>query len=78
MLAELVQQASVGKQIILSTQSVELLNQFDVEDIVVVDRDEQMGSTFKRLDADSLREWLEEYTLGELWSKNILGGRLSK
>lgn len=66
------------KQIIISTQSAELLNEFDVDDVIVVDRDEN-GSKFKRLDEKKLAVWLEEdYTLENLWKKNILGGRLSK
>ena len=74
-LAELVKKAAFKKQIILSTQSVELLDQFDVEDIIVVDYSDN-GSEFKRLASEELEEWLEDdYTLGELWNKNILGGR---
>ena len=58
--------------------SVEMLNEFDVEDVIVVDRGED-GSEFKRLNEDELEVWLEEdYALGDLWKKNILGGRLSK
>lgn len=76
--SEMVRQLADEKQIIISTQSVELLNEFDVEDVIVVDRGED-GSEFKRLDESSLKVWLEEdYTLGDLWKKNILGGRLSK
>lgn len=76
--AELVKQISQKKQVIISTQSVELLNEFNAEDVIVVDRDKE-SSTFKRLDEESLKDWLEnDYTLGELWNKNILGGRLSK
>jgi predicted ATPase len=76
--AELVKKAALNKQLILSTQSVELLNNFEAEDIVIVDRDEN-GSEFKRLDLDKLAEWLEDdYTLGELWNKNILGGRFAR
>ncbi len=61
-------------QLIVSTQSVELVNEFDAEDLIVVDK---LGgaSTFKRPDTDALQEWLGEYSLGELWKKNILGGR---
>ena len=74
----MVKKTAIQKQIILSTQSVELLNQFDVEDVIVVDRVEN-GSEFKRLDADEHVDWLvNDYTLGDLWNKNILGGRLSK
>ena len=62
------------KQIIISTQSVDMLNEFDVDDIIVVDRDNG-ESKFRRLDESSLEDWLEEYTLGDLWNKNVLGGR---
>ncbi|OON89561.1 AAA family ATPase [Pyramidobacter sp.] len=73
--SEMVRQLADEKQIIVSTQSVELLNEFDAEDVIVVDRGEN-GSEFKRLDADALKAWLEEdYSLGELWKKNLLGGR---
>lgn len=76
--AEMVRQLSDEKQIIISTQSVEMLNEFDVEDVIVVDRGEA-GSEFKRLNETELEVWLEEdYALGDLWKKNILGGRLSK
>jgi predicted ATPase len=76
--SEMVKKAAVKKQIILSTQSVELLNQFNVDDVIVVDRSNN-SSEFKRLNADELADWLEnDYTLGDLWNKNILGGRVSK
>lgn len=76
--AEMVRQLSDEKQIIISTQSVEMLNEFDAEDVIVVDRGED-GSQFKRLDEQELEIWInEDYALGDLWKKNILGGRLSK
>jgi predicted ATPase len=73
-LADLVRAASGSCQLLLSTQSVTLLNQFGVEDIVVVDR-RQGASTFARLDVDSLAAWLDRYAIGELWEKNLIGGR---
>lgn len=75
--ADMVKQVSAEKQLIISTQSVELLNEFSVEDVVVVDKDKDGASTFNRLDEEKLKEWLEDYSLGDLWQKNILGGRLS-
>ncbi len=63
-----------GKQIIISTQSAPLLNEFVPEDVIVVER-HQGESTFRRLDSVQLSEWLQDYTLGELWQKNVLGGR---
>lgn len=65
--------ASGNTQIIVSTQSAQLLNEFAPEDIIVVERTEE-GSTFERLKSEKLSEWLEEYTLGDLWQKNVLGG----
>jgi len=71
--AELVKQLSATKQIILSTQSIELLNEFSPEDIVVVDNIDE-SSSFRRLEPEELKDWLEEdYSLGELWNKNLLG-----
>ena len=61
-------------QIIVSTQSAPLLNEFAPEDVIVVERT-QGQSTFRRLDSANLSEWLCEYALGELWQKNVLGGR---
>ena len=65
------------KQVIVSTQSVELLNKFDANDVIVVDRDEGKSS-LRRLDRHELEAWLEDYSLGELWKKNVLGGRPSR
>jgi predicted ATPase len=74
-LASLIRTAS--KQIIISTQSVELLNEFDAADIIVVDRLEGRSS-LRRLNEQELEGWLEDYSLGELWKKNVLGGRPSR
>ncbi len=73
-LAGLMKRASERHQLIVSTQSVELVNEFDAEDLIVVDR-AGAASTLKRLDTGALREWLADYSLGELWKKNLLGGR---
>ena len=77
LLAEMIKQVAETKQIIVSTQSVELLNAFEPEDIIVVER-EQGATVLKRLDSEELGDWLEDYTLGELWKRNILGGRPSQ
>ena len=76
LLGALIRSLSTRTQVIVSTQSVELLNEFDVSDLIVVDR-EAGGSVFKRLDEAEFSNWLEDYTIGELWQKNILGGRPS-
>lgn len=60
-------------QLIVSTQSVTLLNAFAPDNIIVVDR-EDGESRFHRLTEQELSAWLDEYTLGELWQKNVYGG----
>jgi predicted ATPase len=73
-LANLILQAQERTQIIVSTQSAPLLNAFEPEHIVVIERHEG-ESTFRRLDKEELKEWMtEDYTLSDLWQKNVYGG----
>lgn len=74
LLASLLKSTSTRTQIIVSTQSVSLLNQMSPESIIVVDRDEEQ-STFRRLTNEELEAWIEDYGLGDMWEKNIIGGR---
>jgi predicted ATPase len=76
-LAGLFRSASVHAQIILATQSTAFLDLFSPDEVVVVDRPDR-ASHFRRLDPEALTEWLTEYSLGELWEKNVLGGRPSR
>lgn len=72
-LADLIKSASERTQVIVSTQSPTLLDHFAPEEIVVVNR--QNGrSTFDRLEAEELAGWLEDYSVGELWQKNVVRG----
>jgi predicted ATPase len=74
LLAGMVKQASLDTQVILSTQSSLLLDHFNPEDVLVANRVEG-GTQFTRLDSSKLGEWLEDYSLGQLWEKNEIGGR---
>lgn len=73
-LSGLIKRASLERQVIISTQSAELLSQFEPNDVIVVDK-KGKSSEFKRLNNADLAKWLEDYTLGELWETNIIGGR---
>jgi predicted ATPase len=80
LLAELVKEASQRRQVVMTTQSVSFLDAFSPNEVIVVDRarDSKTGryaSTCRRLDGEEYAAWLEEYTLGELWLKNVIGGR---
>jgi predicted ATPase len=74
LLASLMKQASVETQVIVSTQSSLLLDHFEPEDVLVADRING-GTQLTRLNSADLESWLEDYSLGQLWEKNQLGGR---
>lgn len=72
-IAGLIRGVATHVQVVLATQSVSLIDQFVPEEVVVVERNG--ASAFRRLDEADLHEWLEEYSLSELWEKNVIGGR---
>lgn len=74
LLASLLQSAASQTQVIVSTQSVTLVNQFQPEDVIVVDRIDGR-SIFTRYTQVDLDHWLDEYGMGDLWEKNVLRGR---
>lgn len=76
LLAALVKQAATDTQVIVSTQSSLLLDHFEPADVLVARRQDG-GTELTRLDAEPLQKWLEEYSLGQLWEKNEVGGRPS-
>lgn len=73
-LAGLLRQAAVESQVLIATQSVTLMNQFHVPELIVVER--SAGNTvFSRPDAEQLEHWMKDFSLGDLWEKNLIGGR---
>lgn len=73
LLAAMMRSASEQTQIIASTQSVTLANQFGWQDIVVVDQIDN-ASHFRRLQESEVSVWLEQYKLGDVWEMNVFGG----
>lgn len=74
MLASLIRQASETTQVIVSTQSSLLLDHFDPEDVLVANR-VSGGTHIERLQPAQLKDWLKDYSLGQLWEKNEFAGR---
>ena len=58
----------------MSTQSPLLLDYFEPEEILVADR-VNGGTQLTRLQSPQLKKWLEDYSMGQLWEKNEIGGR---
>lgn len=60
-------------QVIVATQSTDLISHFLPEDIITVDQLD--GETiFNRLNSSNLHQWLEDYTIDDLWKRNIITG----
>lgn len=76
LLTSLIKSVSNKHQLILATQSVDFLNHFNPEDIIVANGTKE-GSQFKRLNKQELSGWLEDDTLGGLWRRNFFGGNPS-
>ncbi len=76
--AELIVEASKRTQVIITTHSDLLISNIadfaGAEAILVCERDPNVGTTLRRLDPKELSTWLEEYGLGQLWLKGMLGG----
>ena len=72
-LGELVQSASQNTQLIIATQSAPFIDNFSIENIIVVNR-KNGASAFERLEEKNFHAWLENYSVGELWSKNVISG----
>lgn len=71
--AALFKNASQHIQILISTQSGSFLDNFGPEDVIVVNQEDK-ESQFERLNPSDLEVWLDEYSLGEVWEKNIIAG----
>ena len=76
LLASMIKECAQHAQIVVATQSPRLLDSFDPEQAIVAETNTTTGSSnFKRLKEDDLKDWLEEYSLSEIWEKNIIGGQ---
>ena len=71
--AGLIQSIAPTCQILVATQSAAFLSFFEAKDVVVVETQAD-SSIYRRLDLDALESWLADYSLEELWRRNVLGG----
>ena len=75
-LAEMIKDAAFHSQVIIATQSKDLVDHFDIDDISVVEMDDKSKcTTLRKLKEIDYKLWLEHYTVSELWDKNVIGGR---
>lgn len=75
-LAEMIKDASIHAQVIIATQSKDLVDHFDIGNISVVEMNKETQATsVTHLGEEEYHLWLQNYTVSELWDKNIIGGR---
>lgn len=71
-LAGMIRIASTKSQVLVSTQSATFVDQFKLEEIITVDRSAQERQTvFHRLNPEEWAHWLDDYSIGDLWQRNI-------
>ena len=74
LLSDMIKKFASRHQIFIATQSTDFINEFSASDLIITE--EKDGETsFSRINDVQLEEWLCEYSLGELWKKNVIGGR---
>ncbi len=73
--AELLVEAAQRTQLIVTTHSETLVSALtEIPESVVVCERSKDGTRLRRLEADKLRHWLDEYKLGEVWRAGEIGG----
>lgn len=65
--------AAKGTQVIIATQSTDLVSLFEPDDVITVNQNNG-ETTLQRLSSTDLSQWLEDYSLGDLWKQNIIKG----
>ena len=74
-IAELLKEASARTQLIVTTHSDALVSALsDVPESVIVCESGKGGTSLRRLDAQQLATWLDEYSLGDVWRMGEIGG----
>ena len=74
LIGNMIKSLATERQVVIATQSPLLVDAFSLDEIVVLElRDKR--TEFRRLDADDYQIWLDDFTTGELWQKNLIGGR---
>ena len=74
LVGDMIRAMAESRQIILATQSPLLVDAFELDEVFVLEmRDGRTELT--NPDSVQLQTWLDEFSVGEMWQKNLLGGR---
>ncbi|HEY3295457.1 MAG TPA: AAA family ATPase [bacterium] len=74
-IAELLKDAATRTQLIVTTHSDLLISALsDIPEAIVVCEHDGRGTRMQRLEPEKMKDWLERYSLGEVWLKGAIGG----
>lgn len=74
LIGAMIDSVAMDRQVIVATQSPLLVDNFRLDEILALEL-ENGRTTVRRFDDADYGQWLDEYSTGELWQKNVLGGR---
>lgn len=75
LVGEMIQSLATERQVIVATQSPLLVDTFDLDAVFVLEWQDAQ-TKFRKINPEEYQSWLDEsFTPGELWQKNLLGGR---
>lgn len=72
---DMLKNASKNCQIIVATHSPHLLNQFELDDVIVFEKDEENKTIVKRVSEDEFEDWEGEFLPGQMWLRGLIGGK---
>lgn len=74
-IADMIKFASRQSQLIVATHSPHLLNQFELEDILVFEKNEENSTIVRRISEEDFPEWEGEFLPGQMWLSGLIGGK---
>ncbi len=73
--AEMIKYAAKQTQIIVATHSPHLLNQFELEDVLVFEKNEENSTVVRTVSEDDFPDWDGDYLPGQMWLLGQIGGK---
>ena len=65
---------SARSQVIVATQSQSFLDSFEPAEIITVEWHQGQTKIQAFFEPEQFKDWLEDYSIGDLWQRNVLGG----
>lgn len=75
-LSEWMKNGAKNSQVIIATHSPLLLNNFDLEDLLIFEKDDNNQTIVETKNEEDFEEWVDKnFSVGQLWMKGLIGGK---